>query len=308
LDHSRVSFYTLSMSDGLLSYAYRSWVAHTHQCGHHSPVLEEVRNLVLNSKSFPLPNSGKPGFGGPLHVAATYGLVDLILPAAQLQSPNALTEHGESPLLLAANSDQFACVKTLLSLPDIDVNVADAWGGTSLMAAAVCDSIECLQLLAEAPGIQINTRNIIGMTALMWAATSGRTEAAKLLLELPGIDVNAKDIYGWTALIRAASMGHTEFVEQILQARDIDVNVASATAETTRIWPTVIIPAGSTALTAALFQGYVDIAKHLLRVPGIDVGVVNEHRETALSYASRNGDAEIADLLRAFPGTRFHDV
>jgi ankyrin repeat protein len=99
-------------------------------------VLEAVTDLVLNCTTFPFRRGGLLlDFAGPLHVAADYGLHDLILPAARLQSPNALTTDGESALHLAISHDHLACAQTLLSVPDINMNVPGHRGRTPLMSA-----------------------------------------------------------------------------------------------------------------------------------------------------------------------------
>jgi Ankyrin repeats (3 copies) len=163
----RLNFHDLLHSDKLLDYSHSAWVAHTHQCGHHPPVLEAITDLVLNSTAFPLFKSTFPDFGGSLHVAAAFGLVDMILPAAQLQSPNVLTSNGDSPLTVAVKNNQLACAKALLSLPDIDVNAGRRSGATPLMFAAARGSIECVELLAAPSGIEINAGGPGGWTALM---------------------------------------------------------------------------------------------------------------------------------------------
>jgi ankyrin repeat domain-containing protein 50 len=260
-------FNCLCKRDNLLLYAYSSWIAHTLQCGRYSPVVNAVTDLVLNSTSFPLHRRPFPYFGGPLHIAVVYGLQDLILPAARLQSPNAHTTNGESPLFLAIERDRLACAQTLLSVPDIDLNAWTPWGFSPLMYAIARGNLQFVQLLVEASGININAGNRDGETPLMWAAMqSGPTEAVKLLLGLPGIEVNAKDVNGWTALIHATYRGRTKVVQQLLKARDIHVNTA--------------IPGslgfgrdgvGSTALMIASQMGNIDIVKYLLEAPGIDL-------------------------------------
>jgi ankyrin repeat domain-containing protein 50 len=300
------SFMSLCKRDNLLAYAYSSWRAHTRQCGRYSSVLKAVSDLVLNSTSCPLGASvWNVDFGGPLHVAVAYSLQDLILPAARLQSPNALTTDGWSPLHLAIKHDHLACAQTLLSVPDINVNVPDRWGCTPLMSAARRGNIRFVQLLVEASGININAVDEDGRTALIWAAKEGQTEAVQLLLGRPGINVNATDADGWTALIYATSNGHTGVVQQLLNARDIDVNIATPGSDG---WQFGGYDIGSTALMIASQKGYIGIVKHLLEAPGIDLSVTSRTGRTALWYASAKGHTEIVNLLLPFTASTSHNI
>ncbi|KAH6903949.1 hypothetical protein BKA70DRAFT_582864 [Coprinopsis sp. MPI-PUGE-AT-0042] len=220
---SEEDFNSLIRNDSLLAYAHRSWVHHTAQCDHYPPVIAAVAGLVLNSTNFPL--RGAPDFGGPIHVAAFYGLEALIPPAAQLQSPNTQTRRWKnSPLMLAVEHGHLACAKALLSLPDTDLNLRDWDDRSALMCAILGEHIECLQLLLKSPGIDLDAVDDAGFTAFCLACYEGHLEAVKLLLEFPGIDINAVDGAGWTALICATSQGHLDVVKLLLGFPGIDIN------------------------------------------------------------------------------------
>ncbi|KAH6879705.1 hypothetical protein BKA70DRAFT_1576151 [Coprinopsis sp. MPI-PUGE-AT-0042] len=289
----------LRNNDTLLGYAYRSWAHHTRQCGRYTPITVAAADLVLNCASYPLEQEGIVECSGPVHVAAFYGLEDLIPLAAQLHSPNAVTASSTSPLMRAVQHGNLACAKALLSLPDIDVNLRDVYFRSALMIAARCGHIQCVQLLAEVPGIDIHATDIMGETALTLAAGGGHAELVKLFVGLPGIAINAADRRGWTALIHAVSAGHIDVVKELLSAQEIDVNWVfyheEFSSSDQKQW---------TALIMAASRGHINIVKQLLEVPGINVNVVaNPDRKTALSYALIEGHREIVDLLLAFPGT-----
>ncbi|KAH6894835.1 ankyrin repeat domain-containing protein 28 [Coprinopsis sp. MPI-PUGE-AT-0042] len=280
-------------NDTLLAYAYRSWVHHTRQCGRYTPITSAAANLVLNCTSYPLDDEWAVDFGGPLHVAAFYGLEDLVPLAVQVHSPNSGTTNlRESPLMLAAQHGHLACAKALLSLPGIDVNLCNPSSQNALMIAAFYGRIECVQLLADVPNIDVNALavdDISGQTALMYAVEAGHTGIVKLFVTLPGTNINAVDLDGWTALAYAVGEGHTEIVKELLGAQGIDVNRASFRTK-------------ETALTVAASRGQINIVKQLLDVPRIDVNAVSESGKTALSCALAEGHREIVDLLLAFPG------
>ncbi|KAH6894841.1 ankyrin repeat-containing domain protein, partial [Coprinopsis sp. MPI-PUGE-AT-0042] len=285
-------------NDTLLGYAYRSWAYHTRQCGRYTPITSAAANLVLNCKSYPF-ELGLVDFGGPLHVAAFYGLEDLIPQAAQVHSPNSgTTNFSKLPLILAAERGHLACAKALLSLPGIDVDLCNWSSQNAFMIAAMYGHIECVQLLAEVPGIDIHVVDITGQTALMHAAAAGHTEVVKLFVRLPGININTADQYGWTALMHAVGRGHAEVVKELLSAREIDVNQASYHA---RFWGDHEVQ--STALMVAACKGLINIVKQLLEVPGININMLDAAGKTALSCALAAGHRAIIDLLLAFPGT-----
>ncbi|KAH6874833.1 hypothetical protein BKA70DRAFT_1412791 [Coprinopsis sp. MPI-PUGE-AT-0042] len=291
-------FRALLCDDTLLAYAHRSWAHHTRQCGRYTPITSAAANLVLNCTSYPLDGVWRVECGGPLHVAAFYGLEGLIPLAAQVHSPNSATTNvGNSPLILAVKRGHLGCAKALLSLPGIDVNLCNKFSQNALVIAAVYGHIECVQLLAEVPGIDINAADRSGSTALIRAAAAGHTEVVKLFVRLPGININTADEHGWTALIHAVDGGHTEVVKELLNAQGIDVNWAAYHRR--RFHPND--EAQSTALIVAARAGHINIVKQLLKVPGINVNAEFD-RKTALSCALAKGHREVAHLLLAFPG------
>ncbi|KAH6902519.1 hypothetical protein BKA70DRAFT_1567667 [Coprinopsis sp. MPI-PUGE-AT-0042] len=275
-------FETLIDSDSLIAYAHRSWVHHTAQCDHYPPVIAAVAGLVLNSTNFPLHEAHD--FGGPLHVAAFYGLEDLIPPAAQLQSPNAQTQHyKDSPLIMAVEHGHLACTKALLSLADVDVNLRDCDGRSALMFAIDGERIECLQLLLKSPGIDLNAADDEGFTALLLACYRGYLEVVKLLLESSAIDINAVDEAGWTALICAIDNGHLEVVKLLLGVPGISINAKHKV--------------GWTALMHAVRRGRIEAAILLLGFPGIHINAEDKGGCTALILAAEHGQTEVMKHL-----------
>ncbi|KAH6902564.1 hypothetical protein BKA70DRAFT_1434895 [Coprinopsis sp. MPI-PUGE-AT-0042] len=197
-------------------------------------------------------------FLGPLHVAAYYGPDALLLPATQLQSPNAYTVvDGSSPLMLACEQGEVACVQGILSLTDVDVNLPGnrGMGLTALMVACMCGQANAVRLLLQAPGIDVNAVEVLKSTALIWACRNGYTQCLKLLLDVPGINVNAVSATG-TALICACQYWHLETVKVLLGVPGIGVNAVDCYK-------------GLTALTWATLDARIDIIELLLSFPGI---------------------------------------
>ncbi|KAH6894845.1 ankyrin repeat-containing domain protein [Coprinopsis sp. MPI-PUGE-AT-0042] len=287
-------------NDSLLEYAYRSWAHHTRQCGPYTPITSAATDLVLNCANYPLKYGGRVDFGGPIHVAAFYGLETLITLAAQLHSPNSgTTEYSDLPLMLAVQCGHLACAKALLLLPGIDVNRCNSHSQNALVIAARYGHIELVQLLTEVPNIDTNAADVLGRTALIYASIRGDTEVVKLFMKLPGIKVSAANTCGWPALMHAVARGHTEVVKELLSAQEIDVNRPSFHSGGDYASP----PHSLTALMMAASRGHINIVKQLLEAPGININYVSKpDGNTALSYALARGHREIVDLLLAFPG------
>ncbi len=132
------------------------------------------------------------------------------------------------PLSLAAKNGHVECVKLLLAVPGIDVNL-----GSPLELAAENGHAECVKLLLAALGIDVNREfhptvrclpdlpslddyEQYGRTyfdPLSLAAKNGHVECVKLLLAVPGIDVNLG-----SPLKLAAKNGHEECVKLLKAA------------------------------------------------------------------------------------------
>jgi len=136
-----------------------------------------------------------------------------------------------------------------------------------------------IQTLLE-QGVDVNTRDQWGQTALHIAADRGNKEVVELLLE-HGADVNSEDARNRTALYYSVEKGHKEVVELLLE-HGTDVN-----AKDNWNW---------TPLHSAVY-GHKDIAE-LLITEGADVNARSQSGRTPLSYAKKEGNTEIAELLR----------
>jgi hypothetical protein len=155
---------------------------------------------LLLTQSPCLPNLERtPGFGSPLHAAATAGnlqIVQILLSA--LEDPNEQGGYYGTPLIAASRRRCSRVVKLLLK-SGADVN-ANFKGKTPLISASEAGSAELVKLLLDS-GAEINANWGRG-TALIGAAKEGHLEVTKLLLE-SGADVNAQEGYQ-TALVAAS--------------------------------------------------------------------------------------------------------
>ncbi len=142
------------------------------------------------------------------------GIVELFFDNASLDQ-EAVNEHGENALMLAAFNNHFNVVSFLLNKSSLDVNSGDYTGTTALHIAADIAMHDSLEMLVKCPDVVVNAADNKGMTALMLAAGQ-RTdygdgdifcEVVNLLLQRPDIQVNLADSEGDTALHMAAKRG-----------------------------------------------------------------------------------------------------
>lgn len=196
---------------------------------------------------------------------------------------NATDSFGNSTLINAARHGHATLVKSVLSMPNIDINAKNGQCDTALTLAARQGHITIVQNLLSMTGIHINTANEMGNTALILAANNGHTTIVQRLLSMPNIDINAKNFRGDTALILAARQGHITIVHSLLSMTDIHVNAKN--------------DYGNTALIDAL---QLDIVSTLLDQPGIHVYAKNKYGTTALTRAhSCNSNPKIITALKS---------
>jgi ankyrin repeat protein len=238
----------------------------------------------------------------------------------------------DKEFLNACKDGDLEKVKQLLER-GADVNAKDEiLGETALMWASSNGQKEVVEFLIE-KGADVNAKTRFGNTALMYASEKGHKEVVELLIK-KGADINARDEYGWTPLVYACI--HKEIVEILLQngadvnvkdesgksvlmyaiecqcyeianlliEKGADVNVKSISGETALIIATKIkeksdLLSDAFGLTKA-FYNYRKLIIKLLLEKGADVNVKDENGNTALTYALKNQDNEIVELLKSY--------
>ena len=163
----------------------------------------------------------------------------------------------------------------------VDVNTVDRNGNSLLMQAIVRDMPELVTYLVK-NRVRVNLRNRNGETALSLAAFHGRETYVQTLVTA-GAETN---FFGWPPLVYAAYNGHLAIVEYLI-SKGAEVN---AKAEN-----------GMTALFFAARFGHQSVVGSLLQ-HGADPSIINPRDETAVDWALKSDNTDIADMIRAAGG------
>ncbi|KAG9236434.1 ankyrin repeat-containing domain protein [Amylocarpus encephaloides] len=127
------------------------------------------------------------------------------------------TKRGNrTPLMIAIRQKSNAIALTLLTHPDILINIADRFGNTALSLASLMDMQDVVDELLCRQSVNIDAvEQGGGRSALILAAENGHPGIAKALLK-SGADINLKDSRGGTAAFRAVEEGKFEVFEVLL--------------------------------------------------------------------------------------------
>lgn len=121
---------------------------------------------------------------------------------------NVRDEKGSTGLLLAAENGHLEAVKTLLTIPSINVECLDEHGFTPLQRAAQYRYLDIVQVLLEHGHANIdNQGGSWQRTALHLAAEAGNLAATSYLLS-KGANFNLTDKAQWTPLLIALAIYH----------------------------------------------------------------------------------------------------
>lgn len=202
-------------------------------------------------------------------------------------SPSGTLTPG-AELVLAARYGQADTVRRLLDA-GVDVDARDALGRTALMAVAGEGSSSLLRQLLER-GADPALRDRGGADALVNAAIKGRLDNARLLLDA-GAGLESRSPGGETALMAAIRADQPEVVDFLL-ARGANPDVHTQDD----------IGSGYTPLMYVARHGRGATGLHMMRQlvrHGATPGIYRPNGETALTFAERRGQRQMAEELRA---------
>ena len=158
----------------------------------------------------------------PLHFACCSGKLEVVKMLVRAGADVSVTDNkGHTCLTIAADNGHTETVRSLLCLPEADVNQSDINGLTSLNHAVTQKHSDVVQVLIDA-GADVEANNI-GLTPLHRACKCGALEIVQMLVEA-GADVRVVDHHGITCLMGAAYIGRTETVRYLVGLPEVDVN------------------------------------------------------------------------------------
>jgi uncharacterized protein len=189
--------------------------------------------------------------------------------------------EGDLRLVEAARKQDPQSIRSLLK-ERADVNVKGHDGSTALLWAAHWNDLETADLLIRA-GADPNVANDLRTTPLSLACTNANARLVEHLLNA-GAQPNTPIATGETPIMTCAGTGSADAV-RLLIARGADVNGKEPSQH-------------QTALMWAAAEHHPDVVK-LLIDHGADLQARTKRGFSALHFAAREGDLEIARILLA---------
>lgn len=197
------------------------------------------------------------------------GRLEMIASLRYSKNGRAVTDKGETALILAVKVRDYELVKRLLPL---DAGIGNNLGKTALMYAADMDDATSIRLLLSAEGgMQDNP----GGTALMRACNGGKVTAASMLL-MHEKGLAKKD--GSTALIFAIMSGCDTLVDLLVPYE-----------------AGMVMKDGRTALMSACFAGRLHAVKRLVEK---EFHMKDMNGKTCIYYAERGGHKNVIDFVK----------
>ncbi|TEA10974.1 hypothetical protein DBR06_SOUSAS7810117 [Sousa chinensis] len=257
-------------------------------------------------------------FRTPLHWAALLGHAQIVHLLLERNKSGTIPSdsQGATPLHYAAQSNFAETVKVFLKHPSVKDD-SDLEGRTSFMWAAGKGSDDVLRtMLSLKSDIDINMADKYGGTALHAAALSGHVSTVKLLLE-NNAQVDATDVMKHTPLFRACEMGHKDVIQTLIKggarvdlvdqdghsllhwaALGGNADVCQILIEN-KINPNVQDYAGRTPLQCAAYGGYINCMAVLME-NNADPNIQDKEGRTALHWSCNNGYLDAIKLLLDF--------
>ncbi|KAM6183909.1 inversin [Erethizon dorsatum] len=257
-------------------------------------------------------------FRTPLHWAALLGHAQIVHLLLERNKSGTIPSdsQGATPLHYAAQSNFAETVKVFLKHPSVKDD-SDLEGRTSFMWAAGKGSDDVLRtMLSLKSDIDINMADKYGGTALHAAALSGHVSTVKLLLQNDA-QVDATDVMKHTPLFRACEMGHKDVIQTLIKG-GARVDLVDQDGHSLLHWaalggnadvcqilienklnPNVQDYAGRTPLQCAAYGGYINCMAVLME-NNADPNIQDKEGRTALHWSCNNGYLDAIKLLLDF--------
>ncbi|KAF6124871.1 inversin [Phyllostomus discolor] len=241
-----------------------------------------VHLLLERNKSGTIPSDSQGAT--PLHYAAQSNFAETV--KVFLEHPSVKDDsdlEGRTSFMWAAGKGSDDVLRTMLSLKsDIDINMADKYGGTALHAAALSGHVSTVKLLLE-NNAQVDATDVMKHTPLFRACEMGHKDVIQTLIK-GGARVDLVDQDGHS-LLHWAALGGNADVCQILIENKINPNVQDY--------------AGRTPLQCAAYGGYINCMAVLME-NNADPNIQDKEGRTALHWSCNNGYLDAIKLLLDF--------
>lgn len=241
-----------------------------------------VHLLLERNKSGTIPSDSQGAT--PLHYAAQSNFAETV--KVFLKHPSVKDDsdlEGRTSFMWAAGKGSDDVLRTMLSLKsDIDINMADKYGGTALHAAALSGHVSTVKLLLE-NNAQVDPTDVMKHTPLFRACEMGHKDVIQTLIK-GGARVDLVDQDGHS-LLHWAALGGNADVCQILIENKINPNVQDY--------------AGRTPLQCAAYGGYITCMAVLME-NSADPNIQDKEGRTALHWSCNNGYLDAIKLLLDF--------
>ena len=171
--------------------------------------------------------------------------------------------------------------------PD-SVYARDEDGRTPLLIASTHGYLTIVEILTKNTPLNLDDADSEGTTPLLATSERGHTQVVHLLCAL-GAQVDRADVDGMTPLFVAAMKGHRDVVEILYRFRADPLAVAGL---------------GQSALVVACARGHVEIVQFFLENLQAGASLVDNHRESLVHIASKNGNQRMVTWLLTNNRTR----
>ncbi|XP_028836540.1 inversin isoform X3 [Denticeps clupeoides] len=237
-----------------------------------------VHLLLERNKSGSIPSDSQGAT--PLHYGAQSNYADTVAVFLRHSVRDESDLEGRTAFMWAAGKGSDDVLKMMLDMkPNLDINMADKYGGTALHAAALSGHVTTVGVLLER-GAAVDPLDVMKHTPLFRACEMGHRDVILTLIK-GGARVDLVDIEGHSALHWAALGGNAEVCE-VLMLNGLGPNLQDS--------------AGRTPLQCAAYAGYINCMALLLQHDS-DPNIQDKEGRTALHWSCNNGYLDAVKLL-----------